>query len=528
LIDATGNVYSSGGIGYTASTDADVRLVKYSPSGSVVWSRNYGVAGQHDWSKVLAFGAGGVIHELSASTSASIPARISAWDSLGNLVWSKVMPAPSIFHGMTVGAQGEILCYGSDPGNAVAILVSPSGQTSWTTTLGGSQPDEVTGAAQDGVGNWYLSLHLDVTSPGAGSAGVAKLDSAGQLLWLRTYPGIAGASFRHIAVTPDGFSVAAGRIKVGGASFHMFLAAHDGSGALQWTDTPTSQGSWDQSEDVAIDAEGIAWIAGLQLVSFTSMTVYRYSRAGSRLSTATLLGTLTHSPRDAHLRLGSAGQAFVLCALDSLSDLVLCQLDSTGALTWSELNPPVAHQPRLFLGGVALSSQGRMAIVATEGPNLSESVTTMQLDLNEQPQAYCSAKLNSSGCFPSMGFQGQSSAAASSGFTLRVTQALANRSGLFLYGISGSASIPFQGGTLCIGAPIRRTPVINSGGTSACSGIYALDMNAFAQGSLGGTPLPALSTPGTAVHCQAWGRDTGFPAPNDTSLSNGLRYVVLP
>ena len=94
------------------------------------------------------------------------------------------------------------------------------------------------------------------------------------------------------------------------------------------------------------------------------------------------------------------------------------------------------------------------------------------------------------------------------------------------YGVNGAAAVPFLGGTKCVSAPIRRTPLQSSGGAPApaedCSGIYALDMNAFAVGAAGGNPLPALTTPGTVVHCQWWGRDPGFIA----TLSDGLTYTI--
>ena len=146
---------------------------------------------------------------------------------------------------------------------------------------------------------------------------------------------------------------------------------------------------------------------------------------------------------------------------------------------------------------------------------------------------YCVAKSNALGCVPAIGSLGVASATATSGHPVRSINNRNNKNGLLFYGVNGQANTPYQGGTLCVKTPIKRTPSTNSGGTPApandCTGVYSLDMNAFAQGLIpGGTPLAALTVPGTVVDCQWWGRDPGFPAPNNTSLSDGLEYVVGP
>jgi hypothetical protein len=140
--------------------------------------------------------------------------------------------------------------------------------------------------------------------------------------------------------------------------------------------------------------------------------------------------------------------------------------------------------------------------------------------------------MNSQGCTPAIAGSGTPSASATSGFQVDVAMVRNGKSGLFFYKVGGTqASAVFQCGTLCVGpSGIRRTPAQSSGGTpppaNDCSGVYSLDMNAFAAGMAGGNPDPALLVAGGLVHCQAWGRDQGFAAPCNTTLSDGLEYTI--
>ncbi|MBI5435144.1 MAG: hypothetical protein HZA52_20080 [Planctomycetes bacterium] len=145
---------------------------------------------------------------------------------------------------------------------------------------------------------------------------------------------------------------------------------------------------------------------------------------------------------------------------------------------------------------------------------------------------YCTAKTTSNGCVPVIDGHGASSVANGASFQVTCIGLRNQKSGLFLYGSNGRASLPFSGGLLCVAGPQKRTPVQSSAGSAApandCSGVLQLDFNAFAAGLLGGNPSPALSVPGTTIDVQTWARDPGFAPPNNTQLSDALEYVVGP
>jgi hypothetical protein len=110
---------------------------------------------------------------------------------------------------------------------------------------------------------------------------------------------------------------------------------------------------------------------------------------------------------------------------------------------------------------------------------------------------YCTAKVNSQGCTPAIASSGVPSASSASAFDITAANVLNNKNGLYFYGTSGALAAPFQGGFLCVQAPIQRTVVQPSGGNpppSDCSGSYTFDFNAWIQG--GTDPKPRRRRPG--------------------------------
>jgi len=182
---------------------------------------------------------------------------------------------------------------------------------------------------------------------------------------------------------------------------------------------------------------------------------------------------------------------------------------------------PLAHDYRLGLESPCVDTGDPAALL---DPDCSPS--DVGVFPRARPQVYCTAKTNSCGGTPAIGWSGASSATSGTGFFVRATGAKGLKPGLLLYGDQGPAAVPFSGGTLCIATPVRRsTVVVDSVGTpGACDGILQINVNGFAHGYFGGSPAPTLLVPGTRFCCQMWGRDT----PTQALLSDALEFVVCP
>ena len=136
------------------------------------------------------------------------------------------------------------------------------------------------------------------------------------------------------------------------------------------------------------------------------------------------------------------------------------------------------------------------------------------------PQVYCTAKVNSLGCLPAIGFSGTLARSGPDDFVIGASDVRSFRSGLLFWGRAPLA-VPFQGGLRCVAMPIARTPLQDSGGTPGvddCSGTFAFAMtNAYlSEKGLG---------IGDDLYAQYWSRDAQS-APYLTSLTDALHAWI--
>jgi hypothetical protein len=132
---------------------------------------------------------------------------------------------------------------------------------------------------------------------------------------------------------------------------------------------------------------------------------------------------------------------------------------------------------------------------------------------------YCTAKTNSLGCLPAAGTNGVQPSKSAGNFAVTCNNVINQKNGLCFWGRS-SIAVPFQGGTLCVGAPTVRTANISSGGSAGgndCTGSYSFTFDT--------AYMTANSIdPGETIFAQFWMRDP--PSPSTTGLSNAVQFTV--
>lgn len=128
----------------------------------------------------------------------------------------------------------------------------------------------------------------------------------------------------------------------------------------------------------------------------------------------------------------------------------------------------------------------------------------------ETPTTYCTAKVNSAGLTPQIGFQNEASFATNN-FKVTMSNGLAGKPVIAFWG-TGQQAAPFLGGTLCVTLPIVRSAPTTFDG----SGFVAIQR-----------PI-AIAEIGVDLFAQVWYRDPAHLDGTGVGLSNGLQFRACP
>ncbi|MDB5166666.1 MAG: hypothetical protein JWM37_738 [Candidatus Saccharibacteria bacterium] len=236
---------------------------------------------------------------------------------------------------------GTTTSYGAGQSDILVNRFDNSGNVAWSRTWGGTLDDVAWGIAATSDGGMAVTGYTSSYGSGSQDAVIIKYDSAGTLLWSRTWGGTAADNAYSIVQTPDGGLAITGTTSSYGSE--VFLARYDSAGTLLWSRTWGGT-STDYSNSLAVTTDG-GFVIGVGTNSFGAGSadagLVRYDANGNLLWSRVWGGTSFDFANDVAV---TQDGGYVLIGTTSsygvgggLDDSFIARYDSNGTLQWSRL-----------------------------------------------------------------------------------------------------------------------------------------------------------------------------------------------
>lgn len=291
-MDVNGNLYAVGSTSSFGAGGQDALVLKYDPTGNLVWAKTWG-GSSDDHADGAAVDPNGNVYVTGGTYSFG-----AGWDDLfllkfnpsGNLLWSKTWGGSSYDegHDISFDSSGNVFvaaeAYSYNPpgtgsSSAEILKFAPDGTLLWNRAWGAQIPGGPTydggySLAVDGNGNIFLSgITWDYNvSPNHDSIFVVKFDSSGNFLWNRNW---AGPSEDEAWGTKIVRADAAGNVYIAGRTasqcnstnfstcdFDVLVLKLDPDGNFVWSKTWKASTGYDTATSFDFDPSGNLVITG--------------------------------------------------------------------------------------------------------------------------------------------------------------------------------------------------------------------------------------------------------------------------
>jgi len=301
-VDADGNVYealaAAGSIdGQPNAGDKDVVLIKYGPTGTKLWTREFGTPGtDRAYGLVLdpqghpvlvGYTKGNLDGNHAGNTSDDV--FVAKFDPSGSREWVTQVGGPAAAdrgYGVAIDGAGSIYVTGytrgvlAGPANLgdkdvyVLRLAPTGGAPTWITQFGTPGEDKGMAVAAGGGGGVYVAgmatgtigTPLPGTTPGGLDGFLARFDTAGTATWTKQVGTAADEQLWGVAADTAGKATVAGYTS--GDLFakqqgdkDIVVATFDATGALTLHDQLGTIGN-DKGASVALDGAGNTYVSG--------------------------------------------------------------------------------------------------------------------------------------------------------------------------------------------------------------------------------------------------------------------------
>lgn len=331
-MDANGNAYITGS--YTSafidfgtislintfSGTGDIHVVKYDPTGAVLWAKTFGGVDGDAATGITADASGNVVVTgwfasasitfgstvLSNSGTASSDFYMVKFDASGNVLWAKSAGSTGNDRGqdLSTDASGNIFVTGwyssptinfgngtlTNTGSATneifVVKYDLNGNALWSKTVGGTNNDAAWSCETDAFGNLYLtgsfasasidfgSGALNNTQTGFHDFFLNKYDASGTSIWSRAASGAYDDIGYSVAISGTNifvtgyfssptvqFGTIAALTNPGNPTTDIFVAQYSSTGTANWSNRAGGSDD-DLGRCIYTDANGNAYVTG--------------------------------------------------------------------------------------------------------------------------------------------------------------------------------------------------------------------------------------------------------------------------
>ena len=210
---------------------SDVYLVKANPVGEAAWTRFYGGPGTQAGRCVAQTTDGGYV--IAGYTLYTGGMYVVKTDSTGNAEWIESYPGPVGGRSIEQTTEGGYIICGSWDSDVFLAKLDSAGALVWSRKYGGPSNDRGRSASQTTDGGYIAVGTLFSHGPGR-DVYLVKTDSNGNSVWTRTYGGLGDEYGHSVHQTSDGGYIIAGQTSSFGAGgTDMYLIKTDSLGRVQ-------------------------------------------------------------------------------------------------------------------------------------------------------------------------------------------------------------------------------------------------------------------------------------------------------
>jgi cysteine-rich repeat protein len=296
VADEDGNFTVVGYLG-TMAGPIDGWIRRYSPMGGAYWTLSHaGPGGGADQILGVALADDGAAYLAGYESAADMTnnALLRKVDTFGADLWTSSFDAPggtnTVVERVTVDESGSVIVVGytdsMSAGQEVMLRkYTPDGMAVWTRSYGGDANGNDVGmaVAATSAGSLYVVGYESVPAEGT-NMWLGKYDTDGNLLWARSYNGVASLDDYLTGVVTDANDNAfvCGYESSVNYPWHSFVRQYDEDGNIVWTDQflgETSEGA--HCNGIASAPNGdLVVTGGVMNMMIRDVLVRRYTSAG--------------------------------------------------------------------------------------------------------------------------------------------------------------------------------------------------------------------------------------------------------